>query len=91
MKIKEIVLTGTYKDDKDILKIKDQYQSLLEDKMRAAGRVPVLNINPLWRTSWDNDKEHYDFEITMFGVYIGKRKAQEVIGWDSLEDKWYNV
>lgn len=90
MRIKNFTQSGSFKDDKDILLIKDKYCNLIEDQMRAAGRVPVLNITPLWRTSWDADRQAYNFELTMFGVYVGKRKAETITGWDSAEDKWYD-
>ena len=91
MKIHDYTTTGSYKDDAKIIETKEKMQVLLEEQMRSAGRVPVLSMNPVWRTSWDRDREAYNFEMTMFGVFVGKRKAREIIGWDQSLDKWYNV
>lgn len=89
MRIKDFTMRGTFKDDAQIPQMKDKYYALIEDQMRSTGRVPVLNMTPLWRTSWDAGREAYNFEMTMFGVFVGKRKALQITGWDSLEDKWY--
>lgn len=89
MKMKDFSMEGSYKDDSKIIKVKEKYQLLLEEQMRSAGRVPVLSQNPIWRTSWDSEREAFNFKITMYGVYVGKRRAQVVIGYDGIEDKMY--
>ena len=88
-KIKDFVISGQYDDDAKILKVKEKYEMLLEEQMRSKGSVPVINIFPKWYTSWDATREVYSFELVMYGVYVGKKKQEDIIGWDSLLNKMY--
>lgn len=76
MKIHSIIEEGKYKDDASLIKVKNMYCDILEEKMRAEGKVPVLDMYPLWQTSWDSKKEQYTFRLTVYGVYVGKVKAK---------------
>lgn len=88
-KIKDFTIGGTYDDDAKILKVKEKFEMLLEEQMRSKGSVPVLNISPKWFTSWDVKREVYHFELIMYGVYVGKRKQEHIVGWDSLLNKMF--
>lgn len=88
-RIKDFTIAGEYKDDAEILKVKSKYELLLEEQMRSKGSVPVLNIYPKWYTSWDSQREVYEFELVIYGVYVGKKKQEEIIGWDSQLQKMY--
>lgn len=88
-KIKDFSIEGTYDDDAKILMVREKFEMLLEDQMRSKGSVPVLNIHPKWYTSWDAEREVYHFELIMYGVYVGKRKQEDIIGWDSMLDKMF--
>lgn len=89
MKIHNHSIEGRFKDDAKMIKTREKYESILEDQMRDKGHVPVVNINTQWFTDYDPENDAYDFILVMYGVYKGKRKAQEIIGWDSQLDKWY--
>lgn len=89
MKIKDFKIEGTFKDDKNMLEVRTKYEQLLEDQMREMGRVPVINIYPQFYTSYNAENDSYDFTLIMYGVYRGKKKAQEIIGWDSSTNEWH--
>lgn len=79
--IKNHALEGVFDPD-DKFHIRSKIEDKMDDMLRDKGHVPVLDMSTQWYTSWDAEKERYDFKIIMFGVYVGKRKAKdEVIGW----------
>jgi hypothetical protein len=52
------------------------------------GQVPVLDMNTQWYTSWNEKKEHYEFILVMYGVFVGKKKArEEIVGWEQETGK----
>lgn len=51
----------------------------LEDIVRAKGYLPVRDIDTGFFIQYDPVKDFYKVEITMYGIYVGKRKASE---WD---------
>ena len=86
-KINKLELTGTFSPDIKF-KARSKFEVLIEDQLRAEGKVPVLDMNTQWYISWDDDKEHYDFILVMYGVYVGKKKArEEICGWEQETGK----
>lgn len=67
--------TGVIKDDASFIKIKDQMRILLEDRMREEGNIPDLDKGIHWSTLYIQEKRHYEFKITMFGVFVGRERA----------------
>jgi hypothetical protein len=72
---------GLLRDDSDFLRIKDEMTRVLEDQMRLAGYVPVLDINVQWSTAYEPENKRYRFKITVYGVYVGKNKQCDIIGF----------
>lgn len=86
-KIKNFDLSGTFTPDMK-MKARYKFESLIEDQIRAAGSVPVLDMNTVWIIQWDSERDTYDFNLTMYGVYVGKKKArEEICGWSQEEGK----
>ena len=86
-KINKVELTGVFSPDIKF-KARGKFECLVEDQMRAEGKVPVLDMNTQWYTSWDDEKEQYGFTIVMYGVYVGKKKArEEICGWEQETGK----
>lgn len=84
-KIREFSLTGTFVSDAKY-NARHKFENIIEDQLREAGSVPVMDRNTLWTIHWNEDKDIYDFELTMYGVYVGKRKArEEICGWSEEE------
>lgn len=73
-KIKEFHIDGQIEDDSDIPKIRERYELIVVDMMRSSGYVPHLDVEPAFSLEYDNDK--YKFLLTMYGVFVGKARAQ---------------
>ena len=87
MRINRTELRGSFEPDLKF-KARHKFENVIEDMLRDQGRVPVVDENTEWFTSWDDDKQQYDFVLVMYGVYVGKRKAkEEILGWDRGKDE----
>lgn len=86
-KINDHELRGVF--DPDIkFKARMKFEALIEDQLREVGQVPVLDMNTQWYTSWNEKKEHYEFILVMYGVFVGKKKArEEIVGWEQETGK----
>ena len=73
-KIKEFHIDGLIEDDSAIPKIRERYENILIDIMRSNGYVPHLDIDPAF--SLEYKEESYKFLLTIYGIYVGKAKAQ---------------
>lgn len=78
--LKRFGFSGTIRDDSDIPRLREQYEAMVIDDMRESGYIPVLDLGPFWSTSYDGGK--YEFIISLYGLYVGKRKAWELSGVD---------
>ena len=68
-------------DDSLFIRQRELQERLLLDDMRERGYVPVLDWGPFWSTKL-NAKGRYDTVLSMFGIYVGKRKACQIMGVD---------
>lgn len=78
--IRKFSFAGQLKDDSIISRAKSEYERLIVQGMRDEGCVPVLDLETLWSTSYDPKTELYDFVISMFGIYVGRRKSSIIEG-----------
>jgi hypothetical protein len=83
-KIKRYQIEGKINNDSDIVRMQAQYINTLWYKMRSEGYVPVLDLSPAWSLQWDG--EHYDFLLTVHGVYYGKTRALDIYGVEGLRE-----
>lgn len=81
-KIRRFGMDGIIADDSMFTTKKQQYIQLIIDDMRNRGYVPVLNMGPYFATSYNMEKNHYDFVVTAYGVFVGERKAWKIEGID---------
>jgi hypothetical protein len=79
--IKRFPLDGIMNDDSDFIRLRAQFETLLIHQMRSDGYIPVLDLGPMFSTLLRSDG-HYDFELTVYGVYVGKVKAWKIEGMD---------
>ncbi len=79
-RIKRFELTGQIADDSFILRMKEQYIKLLSELMRDEGYVQRIDIDPDWSLSYEDN--HYEFRLSIYGSYIGKREAACIDGLD---------
>lgn len=79
-KIKRFSLDGQILDDIFIPRMKEEYVRLLADMMKDEGYVMRIDIEPDWSLSYQGT--HYDFILSVYGSYIGKRNASCIDGLD---------
>lgn len=83
--IKTFWINGVIGDDSDIIRLRDMYQRLLIDEMRTKGYVPVLDLDPQFSLKYNIEKDQYNFNLEMYGVFVGKRKAFEIEGFSGQQ------
>lgn len=65
---------GIINDDKDIIRLREQYRIIAENYMRARGYIPHLDLDSVFTISYNNG--NYNFKYTRYGIYVGKAKAK---------------
>lgn len=73
-------LEGEIFDEAKIPVLKDQYINMLSMGMRAKGYVPRYDIDTDFTISYNG--KTFNFKLSVYGVYVGKRSAQCVLGID---------
>ena len=76
--IKRFQIRVNFSDDSDMIRVRAQYESLLTQDMRTKGYVRVLDINPSFSVEFDG--QTWMFLMTIYGVYVGKKKAWQLEG-----------
>jgi hypothetical protein len=79
--IKPFWINGVIKNDSDIIRLREMYERLLTDEMRSKGYVPVLDLDIQFSLRYNSDKDEYGFNLELYGVFVGKRKAWELEGF----------
>lgn len=74
-KLKSFGMQGQIHDDSAIPRLRKQYENLIEDDMRIQGYVPILDLDIQFSLSYDEQNDTYDFDIVIYGVYVGKKKS----------------
>jgi hypothetical protein len=78
--IKRFGISGEIYDDSHIVRLRDQYEFMITRVMRDHGYVPRYDIDIDFTISYNG--KTFDFEMSVYGVYIGKAKAKCTIGLD---------
>ena len=84
-------LTGTKKvhrfgykgwvgDESLIPTARSTWEKSLDDEMRYQGYIPLLDLGSQLFTSYDAPHNRFDVTVIIQGVYVGKRKAWELLG-----------
>jgi hypothetical protein len=50
--------------------------------MKIAGYVPRIDIDPDFTISFNQKSEYFEFELSVHGVYAGKKKSEWILGID---------
>jgi hypothetical protein len=53
--------------------------------MKLLGYVPRLDIAQDFTLEYRQDKKYFEFELTLYGVYVGKKKSEWIIGIDETK------
>jgi hypothetical protein len=89
-KIHRFSLEGQIYDEKHIPRLKDQYQQIVTIYMENKGYIPQLDLDPAFSVEYDG--KHFNFKLTIHGIYIGKAKArcyQAAYGSKLIERSFY--
>ena len=78
--IKRFFIEGQIYDEADIPKIKQQYIDLLFVMMQGKGFVVRYDIDPDFTVEYNG--KTFDFKLSVYGVFVGKRAAQCLSGVD---------
>ena len=71
-------MEGTLYDEAHIERLKIEYLALLVLQMKSEGYVVRADIDPDFTISYNGPRNGYHFKLSVYGVYLGKRKAQEI-------------
>jgi hypothetical protein len=83
--IHNFTMSGVIKDDSLIIKSREHYEKTLVQQMRDGGYVPILDMLPQFNLKYVERTSQYAFILTMFGVFIGKKKSQGIEGFSGQE------
>lgn len=76
--IKKFQIEGTLYDDAHIQRLKREYIALVVLQMRAKGYALREDIDIDFTLEYKGEKRGYDFKLSVYGVYVGLKKAQEI-------------
>lgn len=80
--IKRFGLRGNINDDAAIVRLRDEYSRLLCLEMKIAGYVPRLDIEQDFTIQYNYEKQYFEFELSIHGIYVGKKKSEWIAGID---------
>jgi hypothetical protein len=78
--IKRFNLSGVIHDDSAIDRLRGEYVRLLISEMRLSGYVPKFEIEPDFTIDYNIKKQSFEFELTLYGIHVGKRKSEWIEG-----------
>lgn len=71
--------SGMIRDDSDFIRLRAEQERLISQMKREEGYLLVNDMQTHWSTK--RVDKHYEFTLTMFFVYVGKKKAQNKVIW----------
>lgn len=66
--------------DSNIVATKENLVKTLEDNMRDLGYVPCLDLEPQFTLDYRPESENYEFELTVYGIHVGKELSWSTAG-----------
>jgi hypothetical protein len=79
-RIKRFHLEGTIYDDSAIPRLRENYINLLITSMRLEGYAPRIDIDPDFSIEYNGLS--YNFILSVYGSFIGKKNASCIEGLD---------
>ena len=80
--IKRFSIDGIIYDDSSIARLRSEYVRLLRLQMRLSGYAIRLDIDPDFTIEYNSTAQHFRFELSLHGIYVGKRKSEWIEGID---------
>lgn len=78
--IRRFHLDGQIYDDALIPRLQTEYINILNTQMKLQGYAPRLDIDPQFTIEYTG--KYYDFKLSVYGTFVGKRNAQWMEGLD---------
>ena len=78
--IKPFWLEGEFIDDSHAIYAKVNAEKTIGHSMRDKGYLKVLDLDPFWVIRYDQADNKWFFDMTIYGIYVGKRKAWQYEG-----------
>jgi len=76
--IRRFHLEGQIYDDSFIPRLRNEYINILKTQMQLQGYAPRIDIDPEFTLEYDG--KNYDFKLSLYGIFVGKRNAQWIEG-----------
>lgn len=80
--IKRFSLDGVIQDDSKIGRLHEEYKRILSLEMKLSGYVPRLDIDSDFTIEYNVEADNFNFELSLYGTYVGKKKSEWVVGID---------
>ena len=77
--IKRFYLNGEVADN-NLVEAKERLIHFIEAGMRDEGYVPELTLEPQFSLNYDAVNEKYDFELSVYGVHVGRERECHLSG-----------
>lgn len=82
--IKKFSLEGNILDDALIGRLRWEYVKLINSEMVLSGYVPRLDIDPDFTIQYNEQHKYFEFTLSIYGVYVGKKKSEWILGIDGV-------
>lgn len=83
--IKKFNISGIIHDESAIGRLRGEYVRLLVSEMRLSGYVPRIDIEVDFTIDYNIKKEIFEFELTVHGIYIGRKQSEWIQGIDGTK------
>ena len=80
--IKRFGFNGKIDSDSHIARLKQKYEEIILTQMKLSGYVPRVDIDIDFTLEYNHSAEYFEFEISIYGVYVGKKKSKWITGID---------
>lgn len=70
--IRRFQIKGTIVDDSKFIQTRETYYKEILAMMKDKGYIPLLDLDPVWDTSYNPDKQNYSCVYTWQGEYVGE-------------------
>ncbi len=80
--LKRFALDGSIYSDSAIIRLKQEYINLLISEMKLMGYVPRLDVDIDFTIDYNKQKKYFEFELSIYGIFVGKKKAEWIMGID---------
>lgn len=77
--IKNFHLSGEIGTD-NFMQTRERLIQEVEEDMRDEGYVPLLDLEPQFSRDYNEGTQTFDFQLTVYGVYVGEEQAWEIAG-----------